>query len=49
MTRDRPTSRHYGFRFWVQQLLVTYSSNCSGLVSPSTPRVEGARIVGNSD
>ncbi len=23
--------------------------NCSGLVSPSTPRVEGARIVGNSD
>jgi len=23
--------------------------NCSGLLSPSTPRVEGARIVGNSD
>ena len=23
--------------------------NCSGLVSPSTPRVAGARIVGNSD
>jgi len=25
------------------------NGNCSGLLSPSTPRVEGARIVGNSD
>jgi uncharacterized membrane protein len=30
-------------------LVYILSCNCSGLVSPSTHRVEGARIVGNSD